>query len=802
MLRNYFKIAWRSLAANKTCSVINIGGLAVGMMVAILIGLWIYDEFSYNKYHENYRRIARIMQQQTLDGEINTGNNVPAPLLKILETNFEEDFDRVVITSWLQRHVLTYGGSSFTKPGNFMSAGAAEMLSLKILNGSTSGLKDPATILLSESVAKAFFKDSDPIDKMMKLNKDLIVRVVGVYEDIPYNSEFRELAFIVPFDLFVSSTPWVKDAVENGEWESSSFQILVQVSKNSNLKSVSEKIKNTILKRTTHGELKFKPQILLHPMSQWHLYSEWSNGSNIGGRIQFVWLFGIIGLFVLLLACINFMNLSTARSQKRAKEVGIRKAIGSVRLQLVVQFFSESFLVVFFAFFFSLVLAWLAMPIFNEIADKQMLIPWGDPNFLMSGIMFTILTGLIAGSYPAFYLSSFQPIKALKGKWSPLGLHATLPRKILVVLQFTVSISLIIGTVVVYRQILHAKDRPIGYNRKGLVTMLANTQEIHRHFDAMRDDLLKTGSVISVAESVAPPTEVFSANVGFNWKGKDPSLNSEFATVGISHDFGKTVGWQFVAGRDFARNFSTDSAGFVVNEAAVKFMGLGNRDVVDAIGETVTWDGRQFKIIGVIKDMIMESPYDPVKKSIFFIHPKGGRFITARLNPGANAGSAIKNIEAVFKKYSPDLPFNYQFVDDEYALKFASEERINKLAAVFAGLAILISCLGLFGMASFITEQRTKEIGVRKVLGASITSLWQLLLGDFVILIVVSCLLATPIAWYAMDQWLEKYAYHTQISWWIFAFASLGTLAITFITVSYQVIQTALLDPVKSLRSE
>ncbi len=802
MLRNYFKIAWRSLAGNKTYSVINVGGLAVGMTVAMLIGLWIYDEFSYNKYHENYHGIARVMQQQTLDGEINTGNNVPAPLFKTLQTNFEADFDRVVITSWLQRHVLTYGRSSFTKPGNFMSVGAAEMLSLKILSGSASGLQDPATILLSESAAKAFFKDSDPIDKMMKINKDLDVRVVGVYEDIPYNSEFHELAFIAPFDLFVSSTPWVKDAVENGEWESSSFQILVQLSKNSNLKSVSDKIKDIILKKTTQSDLKFKPQILLHPMSQWHLYSEWSNGSNIGGRIQFVWLFGIIGVFVLLLACINFMNLSTARSQKRAKEVGIRKAIGSIRLQLVIQFFSESFLVVFFALFLSLALAWLAMPTFNEIADKQMLIPWGDPIFLLSGVMFTILTGLIAGSYPAFYLSSFQPIKALKGKWSPLGLRATLPRKILVVLQFTVSITLIIGTVVVYRQILHAKDRPIGYNRQGLVTMLVNTQEIHQHFDAMLDDLVKTGSVLSMAESIAPPTEVFSANVGFNWKGKDPGLNSEFATIGISHDFGKTVGWEFIAGRDFARNFSTDSAGFVVNEAAVKFMGLGNRDLEDAIGETVTWDGRHFKIIGVIKDMIMESPYDPVKKSIFFIHPKGGRFITARLNPGADAGSAIKNIEAAFKKYSPDSPFNYQFVDQEYALKFASEERISKLAAVFAGLAILISCLGLFGMASFIAEQRTKEIGIRKVLGASVTNLWQLLSGDFVILVVVSCLLATPIAWYAMDHWLEKYAYHTQISWWIFAVASLGTLVITFVTVSYQAIHAALLDPVKSLRSE
>nr|WP_295923009.1 ABC transporter permease [uncultured Dyadobacter sp.] len=802
MISNYLKIARRNLARNKTYSAINIGGLAVGMTVAMLIGLWIYDELSFNKYHSNYQGIARLMQQQTLDGAINTGGNVPAPLFKELQTSFGSDFDRVVITSWLQRHVLAYGETSFTKPGNFMSAGAAELLSLKITSGSASGLKDPATILLSESVAKAFFKNADPVDKMMKLNKDLNVKVVGVYEDIPYHSEFHELGFIAPFELFVSSNGWVKDAVEHNEWESSSFQILVQLAKNSDLKAVSDKIRDIKLRKAGESELKFKPQILLHPMSRWHLYSEWDNGVNEGGRIQFVWLFGIIGVFVLLLACINFMNLSTARSEKRAREVGIRKAVGSVRAQLVGQFFTESFLVVFLAFFLSILFAWLVLPFFNGIADKEMNMPLGEPVFLVSGIVFTLLTGLIAGSYPAFYLSSFQPIKALKGKWTPLGKRATLPRKILVVLQFTVSVTLIIGTVVVYKQILYAKNRPIGYNRQGLVTMLVNTQDMHRHFDAALDDLVKAGNVTSIAESAAPPTEVFSANVGFNWKGKDPGLQSEFATIGVSHDFGKTVGWQFIAGRDFARTFSSDSAGFVINEAAAKFMGIGGRDLHDAIGETVTWDGRAFKVIGVIKDMIMESPYDPVRKSIFFIHPRGGRFITARLDPHANASAALQNLEAVFKKYSPDSPFNFQFVDQEYALKFAAEEKVSKLAAVFAGLAIFISCLGLFGMASFIAEQRTKEIGIRKVLGASVANLWQLLSGDFVKLVIVSCLLATVIGGFFMERWLEKYTYHTQISWWIFASAGLGTLVITLLTVSYQAIRAALLDPVKSLKSE
>lgn len=356
------------------------------------------------------------MQQQTLDGEVNTGANVPAPLFKELQTNFGADFERIVITSWLQRHALTYDGSSFIKPGNFMSAGAAEMLSLKMISGGASGLKDPATILLSESTAKAIFRHADPVDKMLKINKNLDVKVVGVYEDIPYNSEFHELAFIVPFDLFVSSTEWVKEAVENGEWANSSFQILVQLSENGDVNAVSDKIRDIKLSKAGEDEVKFKPQILLHPMNRWHLHSEWVNGSNVGGRIEFVWLFGTIGVFVLLLACINFMNLSTARSGKRAREVGIRKAIGSLQRQLVGQFFSESFLVVWFAFVVSLLLARLALPAFNEIADKQMQIPWNDPIFLASVAVFALLTGFIAGSYPAFYLSSFQPIKALKGK--------------------------------------------------------------------------------------------------------------------------------------------------------------------------------------------------------------------------------------------------------------------------------------------------------------------------------------------------------------------------------------------------
>ncbi|MCF0049791.1 ABC transporter permease [Dyadobacter sp. LJ53] len=802
MLRNYIKIAFRSLVKNKGYSAINIGGLAIGMAAAMLIGLWVYDELSFNKYHQNYDRIAQLMQQQTLDGEVITGSNVPIPLAAELKNSFPGDFDNVVLSSWTTRHILAYEEEKFIKPGNFMSPEAADMLSLQMVRGTRAGLKEPGSVLLSESVANAFFGNSNPLNKVIKLDNESNVKVAGVYKDFPYNSEFKEVRFIAPWDLYVASTDWVKDAQANGDWGGSSFQIYAQLSERADMQAVSSKIRNIKARKADKNELRFKPEILLHPMSRWHLYSDWKNGVNAGGRIQFVWLFSIIGVFVLFLACINFMNLSTARSEKRAKEVGIRKAIGSLRRQLIAQFFSESFLVVLLALVISLLIVQVMLPFFNRMADKEMVMLWSDPIFWAVVISFSTVTGLIAGSYPAFYLSSFQPIKTLKGSGARIGLAAVLPRKVLVVLQFTVSITLIIGTIVVYRQVLHAKNRPIGYNRENLVTIHVNTPDIHNHFEAVQHDLLKTGTITAMAESMGPPTEVRSANVGFDWKGKDPDLEAEFATIGISHDFGKTLDWDFVAGRDFSRSFSTDSSGFILNETAVKFMGLDRPNVEAAIGETVKWEGRSFRILGVVKDMIMESPYEPVRQTIFFIRPRAGDFVTIRINPARETQQALKNIEAVFKRYSPDAPFNYDFVDQEYDFKFESEEHISNLASAFASLAILISCLGLFGLASFMAEQRTKEIGVRKVLGASILNLWSLLSLEFVALVLISCLLSVPIAWYTMNNWLNNYKYHTAISWWIFVAAGLGVLVITLFTVSYQAIKAAMLNPVKSLKSE
>jgi ABC-type antimicrobial peptide transport system permease subunit len=532
-------------------------------------------------------------------------------------------------------------------------------------------------------------------------------------------------------------------------------------------------------------------------MKDWHLHSRWDEkGMQSGGQIEYVWMFSIIGVFVLLLACINFMNLSTARSEKRAKEVGIRKTVGSMRAQLVAQFYSESLLVVLLSFVIAIGLVQLALPWFNGVAAKKMAIPWANPVFWISGLLFTFLTGLIAGSYPALYLSSFKPIKVLKGTFR-VGRFASLPRKVLVVLQFTISLILIIGTVIVYKQVQYSRNRPIGYNRDGLMMVEMRSPDFYGKFDLLRNELKGSGAIVELAETSSPLTDVWSNNGGFTWAGKDPNLDADFATIWGTHELGKTIGWQFSGGRDFSRQFSTDSSSIVVNEAAVKFMGVTN-----PVGMNIKWGDRNYTIIGVIKDMLMQSPYRPVKQTFYFLDPENVNWIILKLNPNKSAQESIAAIEAALRKYIPSAPFEYKFADTEFAAKFTAEVRVGKLATFFAALAIFISCLGLFGLASFIAEQRTKEIGVRKVLGASVTRLWSMLSKDFVILVLISCMLATPVAWYFMQQWLLKYDYRTGISSWIFIAAAIGAVVITLLTVSFQAIKAAVANPVKSLRTE
>ncbi|HVV06898.1 MAG TPA: ABC transporter permease [Puia sp.] len=801
MLKNYIKTALRNLVRNRVAASINIGGLAIGMAVAMLIGLWIWDEVSYDKSFPNHDRIAQVMQNQWLNNHTETWNSESYVMGAELRKEYGSDFKHVIMSGWTYEHLLTYGDKNIKKGGNYMEPGVTDMLSLKMLKGDRNGLKDPASILLSQSTAKAVFGNEDPMGKTLTLDHKILVKVTGVYEDLPVNSSFADLTFIAPWQLFVNVEHW--DTRFNNPWGASWFQTFVQIADNADMEKVSAKIRDVKLnavKRGNSDDARYRPAIFLHPMNKWHLYSDFREGVVAGGRIQYVWLFGIIGIFVLTLACINFMNLSTARSEKRAREVGIRKAIGSMRGQLIAQFYSESVLIALFAFMTSLILMQLSLPFFNEVAGKKMSVMWSSPLFWLACIGFTLITGIIAGSYPALYLSSFRPVKVLKGVFRA-GQSATLPRKVLVVVQFAVSIILIIGTVVVFNQVEFAKGRPVGYTREGLVTVQIQTDEMRNNYDAFKNDLLSSGVVAGVAQSENLVTNIYVTNGGLTWKGKDPNLQEEFSSMCISAEFGRTVGWQIKEGRDFSANIANDSSAFVINEAAVQYLGFK-----DPVGETITWLGNgPMKIIGVVKDMVNQSPYDPVRQMFFFLPRWKGHHndvVNIRMAPNTNAHQAIDRIGAIYKKYDPSTPFEYNFIDDAYAQKFVNEERVGKLAGCFAFLAVLISCLGLFGMASFMAEQRVKEIGIRKVLGASILNLWRLLSREFVALVAISFVLAAPLAYYFMHHWLHNYEYRTNIQWWVFAATGMGALLITLLTVSLRSIRAASANPIKSLRTE
>ena len=806
MFKNYFKIAWRNLVKNRVSSIINIGGLTIGIAVAILIGLWIYDEFSFNKYHANYNRIAQIMVRgnDPKRGPF-INNSVQYPLATEMQTNYKSNFSHIVRSSWPGSYILSAGEKKLSQTGQFMDPDAPAMLTLKMLKGNWAGLNDTYSIILSASVAKALFADKDPMNQVVTLNNKTNVKVTGVYEDLPQNTQFKDIRFFSPWNLWVANNDWIPKRAT--DWYNHFLKLYAAIKPGIDFNTVNNNIKDAELQNVKKLEAykedaALEPQVFLHPMSKWHLYP-YKRGITDDKPVAMVWMIAIIGMFVLLLACINFMNLSTARSEKRAKEVGIRKTIGSKRKQLVYQFFAESFLVVLVSFVLACLLVVFSLPWFNALAAKEMAMPWTNIYFWISSLGFILFTALLAGSYPAFYLSSFKPVKVLKGSFR-VGRLAAIPRKALVVMQFTVSVALIISTIVVYRQLQFAKDRPVGYDREGLITMEMKSEDFNGKYDLLRTSLLGTGVVDNMSESMGKVTEVVSGNDGFDWRGRDPNKDKSFATLAVTHEHGKTVGWQFIAGRDFSRQLATDSAGIVMNEAAVRYTGLAN-----PVGETITWKWRAnppkpYTVLGVVRDMVMASPYEPVEPAFFFVKALNGgvSWINIKVKPGIAMHQALPRIEACFKKLIPAVPFDYKFVDEEYAIKFAAEERISKLAGFFATLAIIISCLGLFGLASFVAEQRTKEIGVRKVLGASLFDVWRLLSIEFAVLVVISLVIASPVAYYFMHGWLQNYPYRTALSWWIFASAGLGSLAITLLTVSSQAIKAALANPVKSLRTE
>lgn len=800
MIRNYLQIAWRNVARNKVYSAINMGGLALGMAVAMFTGLWVRDELTFDRSFTHYDRLGQVIMYQTFSGQRGPQDGLPLGLADALRASYP-DLKEVAASSWNDERILAYGNQKVVRQGNAVEPQFTRMFSLKMLKGVQDGLQPIRSIMLSASTATALFGKANPIGKLVRIDGKTDLAVTGVYEDLPANTsfytQFKQLQFLMPLAYYASEHEWVE--ASRTDWSNNAWPIFVQLNEEANFDAVSAKIKRVVANRRGVNGKPFQPELTLMPMGDWHLRSLFDRARGSAGQIQLVWLFGLIGGFVLVLACINFINLSTARAGKRAKEVGIRKAIGSQRGQLAGQFLTESLLMVVLAFGLSLLVVWVSLPWFNTLADKSVQMPWSQGWFWLACLAFIGGTTLLAGSYPAFFLSGFQPVLVLKGRLSLPKRHwAISPRKGLVVLQFTVSVALIMGTLVVYRQIQFANNRPIGYNRSGLIYLAMNTPELQQNYNRLRADLLATGAVENMAESLSPLTEVWSNTYLYEWPGKEPSYKPIIGRVGVTHDFGKTVGFQVVAGRDFSRAYSSDSSGVILNESAVKIMGL-NKPIGTLIREVGQPPRR---VVGVVKDLLMQSPYGPVMPTVFQLSYNLVSTITIRLKPTVAPADALKQVATVFNQHNPNAPFDYRFVDESFAQKFKTEARIVHLASVLAMLAIFISCLGLFGLASFTAEQRIKEIGVRKVLGASVLNLWGLLSKEFVVLVIIAFFIATPIAYYFLSNWLQQYDYRTDISWWIFAVSGASALVITLITVSFQSVKAALMNPVKSLRSE
>ena len=793
MLKNFFLLTVRQLRRNRGYSFVNIFGLATGMAIALVIGIWATDELSIDQGIPDGDRVVEIMQNQWPKGQ--TDEKTPptyigttlSPALNpwLQKGNYQDVFAQTAMILWPGQHLLVNGDKSIAHTGTSAEYTFPLIFGYRFLSGSAESMRDPNTALISRSTAIALYGTEHAVGKTFSYENRRPFTVGGVYADQPANSSLKDLNFFI--SMASEETNWVRN-VDN--FENHSCRMFARLAPNVTAEQATARIKNICSPYVKFAYENYK----VLPFQS--LYLHYDETNSIGeGRMVYVRMLGIIGVFILLLACINFMNLATARSEKRAKEVGIRKTVGSLRSHLIAQFLGESVLLALLSFVLAVALAALTLPWFNQLAGETMGFPWTSPLFWGLSLICILFTGLLAGSYPAFYLSSFRPAKVLKGAFKA-GKGAGTPRKVLVVAQFAISLALIIGTAVVFRQIQFAKNQPLGYEQSGLIAVPDNTQELDTHYEALRKSLLNTGVVANIANSSMNINGFYQNNM-LEWEGMSEEAKTvSFRDIFVNADFGPTIGWKILKGRDFSRAHLTDSTAAIVNETGARILGFK-----DPIGKTIKHWGKPYTIIGVAKNMISNNPYYPVQPAIFM--GEGGHAVfTIRIKPGTPVRTALAAMEPVFKQFNPASPFIYSFIDEEFQKKFNTESRIGNLATVFSGLAILISCLGLFGLASFVAEQRTKEIGVRKVLGARVMGLWALLSADFIKLVALSMLIAIPVSYYCMDQWLQNYALRTSLSAWIFIAAGAGMLLVTLATVSYQAIKAALMNPVKSLRTE
>ncbi|HEX8376593.1 MAG TPA: ABC transporter permease [Pedobacter sp.] len=793
MIKNFFKIAYRNLLRSKGFSAINIIGLAVGMAAAILLLLWIQNEVSYDNFHEKKDRIYQVWNLRPNGGEIKTSDNVSEPTAPAIAKDIPE-VERVVRTDQGNENMLSVGDKKIIKQGLAADTGFLQIFTFPMLKGNpASALNGSNSIVLTEKTAKSLFGDEEPMGKIIKVDNKENFTVTGVLKDLPNNSSI-DFEYLLLYDVVIRN----RTATDYG-WGDNSTPTFVLLKSNTSLASVAPKIR--VLKQNYDRDAKKTNwELFLYPMDRWRLYSSFTNGvEDDGGRSGIVKLFLIIAGFILLIACINFMNLSTARSEKRAKEVGIRKVSGARKGSLIAQFIIESVLVAFVSGVIAIILVQLSLPAYNNLLEQELFINYADINTWLAILAFILFTGLIAGSYPAFFLSSFRPVSVLKGSFKRSN-AAISPRKALVVVQFTFTIVLIICTIIVKQQIDYARERKAGYNMNNLAYHFM-TGDIPKNYELIKNELIANGIATSVTKTNSPLTATWSNGGGQSWKGRDLEYRTSFDRYLQDEGLGTTAGLQFVQGRDLdLKKYPTDSTGLIINESALEVMKFK-----DPIGQQVSDLGVDWHIVGVVRDFILTNPYEPTRP-ILICGAKSSfmQFYTVlmKLNANNSTSQNLEKMAVIFKKYNPEYPFEYKFVDEEYAKKFENEKRQEILASLFAGLAILISCLGLFGLAAFMAESRIKEIGVRKVLGASVAGITVLLSKDFVKLVVISFIIAAPVAYWAMSKWLMTYTYRVDISLWVFVFAGILSIAIALSTVSYQSIKAALTNPVKNLRTE
>lgn len=790
MLKNFFKVAVRNLWRNKSFSAINIIGLAIGMASALLIGIWIQNELSVDRFYANANRTYLMYSRAMDNGKMEAWPRTPSPLAAELKKDYPEVEDAVKCR--IVYFLLTEGGKRLNLQGNFVDSGFLSVFNLPLLEGRPkTALNSKQGIVLTEHLAKSLFGSEDPMGKIVRIDTTDNFTVTGVLKDLPPNTEFT-FQYLLP-QTYLDKLGWDNFG---GTWQYTNTVTYVLLKPGASEAAFDAKVRNISKKHLSEGE-GARRETFTQPMNRAHLYANVEDGRLVDGQIRTVRLFITIAVFILLIACINFMNLSTARSERRAKEVGIRKVVGALKTSLIAQFIGESVLLTAIAFALAVVVVLLGLSAFDQVIGIPLDLDLRNPNFWLFALSFVLFTGIVAGSYPAFFLSAVRPVKILKGAFKSANALVT-PRKILVVLQFTFAIILITCTLIVERQLEYSRSREAGYNKDRLVYTFPQG-DILAHYDAIKQDLISSGAAVSVTKTFSPMTRVFGTTTGYSWPGSDAAdKNLNFTQFESDADFVRTTGTKLLQGRDIdLRTYPTDSTAMLLNETAVKTMRLDN-----PLGSIVRNGGTSYHVVGVIKDFIIGSPYEAIDPMIIQGLSTTYPTIHFRLNPGRPVAADIAAAEKVFRRYNPQYPFDYYFVDEDYNNKFRAEQQEGTLGILFAGLTIFISCLGLFGLATYMAENRTREIGIRKVLGASVTSITVLISRDFIKLVLIALVIATPVAWYSMDTWLKGFSYRVRITGTVFLVAGVLAVGIALLTVSYQAIRAAIANPVKSLRSD